>query len=528
MVCIKIKLKLLLNHYNKTKWAEVISTENKINQTNTEEYPEMIAAVDLGSNSFHMIVARVDENGTFAMVDQMKEMVRLRGGLDENNNMDEIVAEKALNCLRRFGDRIRHLDQSCVRAAGTNTLRTMNQSKKFLRKANEALGHRIEIIPGREEARLVYLGVSHTLSDDKGNQLVIDIGGGSTEFIIGEMFESKVLESLNFGSVSATKRFFADGKLSAKNWKAANIALRLEILPIEKEYSSTNWESAIGSSGTIKATREIIRVFGFDRYKITLDGLYKIRGRLIEMKTIDNIDLPMINSERIPVYAGGLAILIAVFEALRIDTMKVSEGALREGLLYDLLGRIKHEDVRDRSVRDLTQRFNIDVTHATLVKKTALHCFKKLRKSWGLSKKRKQTLGWAADLHELGMSITHDKHHLQGSHILEYADIPGFTNRRQHWLSVLVSSQRKKLSTELLDELSENERSTVIYLIVLLRLSVLLHRPRQNLEIYPDVEGKENHLHLIVEGDLNEQALLEADLIQEKNWLSKIGFDLTF
>jgi len=404
----------------------------------------------------------------------------------------------------------------------------MNQSKQFLRRANKALGHRIEIIPGREEARLVYLGVSHTISDDKGNQLVIDIGGGSTEFIIGERFESKILESLNFGSVSATKRFFPDGKLSAKNWKAANIALRLEILPIVNAYSSTNWDSAIGSSGTIKATREIIREFGFDRYKITLDGLYKIRGRLVDMKTIDNIDLPMINIERVPVYAGGLAILIAVFEALRIDTMTVSEGALREGLLYDLLGRIKHEDVRNRSVDDLSKRFNIDEVHAALVKKTALHCFKKLRKSWGISKKRKRILGWAADLHELGMSITHDKHHLQGSHILEYADIPGFSLRRQYWLSVLVKSQRKKLSITTLNDLSDDERSILIYLIVILRLSVLLHRSRQNIQILPDVEGKENHLHLKIEGDIKDHALLEADLIQEKNWLAKIDFELTF
>ncbi len=493
-----------------------------------EQYPEMIAAVDLGSNSFHMVVARVDEHGNFSMVDQMKEMVRLRGGLDDQNNMDEVVAENALNCLQRFGDRIRHLDPSCVRAAGTNTLRSMNKSISFLLKANKALGHQIEIIPGREEARLVYLGVSHTLSDDRGNQLVVDIGGGSTEFIIGEMFESKVLESLNFGSVSATKRFFADGKLSEKNWKQANIALRLEIMPIENEYSSDNWEFAIGSSGTIKATREIVQELELDKFKITLDSLYKIRTHMISMESIDQLKLPLNNAERVPVYAGGLAILIAVFEALKIDNMTVSDGALREGLLYDLLGRIQHEDVRDRSVRDLMQRFNIDTAHAALVKNTALYCFKKLRKEWDLPKKRSRILGWAVDLHELGMSITHDKHHLQGSHILEYSDIPGFASRRQHWLSVMVMSHRKKLPLEMLEELSENERPTVIYLIVILRLSVLLHRSRQNIEIYPDVEGKENSLHLYIKGDITEQALLEADLIQEQQWLSKLGFTLTF
>ncbi|MGK0271363.1 MAG: exopolyphosphatase/guanosine-5'-triphosphate,3'-diphosphate pyrophosphatase [Cocleimonas sp.] len=488
----------------------------------------MIAAVDLGSNSFHMIVVRVDEHGNFSMVDQMKEMVRLRGGLDEDNNMDEVVAQNALDCLQRFGDRIRHLDPSAVRAAGTNTLRTMNKSKFFLRKANKALGHRIEIIPGREEARLVYLGVSHTLSDDRGNQLVIDIGGGSTEFIIGEMFEPKILESLNFGSVSATKRFFADGKLSKKNWKKANTALRLEIMPIENQYSSKNWEFAIGSSGTIKATQEIIHAFELDKFRITLDALYKIRSRMIEMETIDQLELPLINTERLPVYAGGIAILIAVFEALKIEYMTVSEGALREGLLYDLLGRIQHEDVRNRSVRDLMKRFNIDTVQAGLVKNTALYCFKKLRKDWSLPKKHKHILGWAADLHELGMSITHDKHHLQGAHILEYADIPGFARRRQHWLSVLVVSHRKKLPTNLLDDLAEDEKTTLLYLIVILRLSVLLHRSRQNIEVLPTVKGGENQLYLSIEGDINEQALLEADLIQEKQWLSKVGFELNF
>ena len=488
----------------------------------------MIAAVDLGSNSFHMIVARVDENGNFSMVDQMKEMVRLRGGLDEDNNMDEAVAQNALACLQRFGDRIRHLDRSAVRAAGTNTLRTMNQSKEFLRQANQALGHKIEIIPGREEARLVYLGVSHTLSDDRGNQLVIDIGGGSTEFIIGEMFEPKKLESLNFGSVSATQRFFADGTLSKKNWKQANTALRLEIMPIEKQYSIENWQYAIGSSGTIKATQEIIHAFEMDKFRITLDALYKIRARMIEMETIDKLKLPLINSERLPVYAGGLAILIAVFEALKIEYMNVSDGALREGLLYDLLGRIQHEDVRDRSVRDLMQRFNIDTDHAALVRATAIHCYKQVRKGWGLPKKRKRILGWAADLHELGISITHDKHHLQGGHILEFADIPGFARHRQHWLSVLVIAHRKKLPIALIDELSDDERPTVVYLIVVLRLAVLLHRSRQSLEILPNIDGGDHQLHLHIDGEISEQALLEADLLQEQQWLSKINFKLTF
>ena len=505
-------------------------TDIQNNQEDTEDqsYPETIAAVDLGSNSFHMIVARVDEFGNFTMLDKLKEMVRLRGGLDANNNMNEEVAERALECLQRFGDRIRHLEPRAVRAAGTNTLRSMKTSASFLKKANKALGHRIEIIPGREEARLVYLGVSHTLSDDKGKQLVIDIGGGSTEFIIGKRFEPKMLESLNFGSVSATKRFFPNGDLGMAKWQTANTVLRLEIVPIQREYSANNWKQATGSSGTIKAARDIIKELGLEKFGITLKALYELRNRLIEMGNIAAIDLPGLKADRAPVFAGGLAIIIAIFESLEIKEMTVSDGALREGLLYDMLGRINHEDVRYRSVQDLMHRFNVDVEHATRVKTTALHCFKQLRKDWNLLKKRRLTLGWAADLHELGMSITHDKHHLQGGHILEYADIPGFARRRQHWLSVMVQSHRKKLDLELFETLSEDERQTIIYLTILLRISVLLHRSRTDIEILPEVEGSTDSLHLRCSKDIKDHALMEADLLQEKEWLNSIGFKLYF
>ena len=493
-----------------------------------EAPPEMIAAVDLGSNSFHLIVARVDEYGNFSMIDQMKEMVRLRGGLDSNNNMDEAVAQRALECLQRFGDRIRHLESRAVRAAGTNTLRTMKTSASFLLKANEALGHRIEIIPGHEEARLVYLGVSHTLSDDKGKQLVVDIGGGSTEFIIGEKFEPLAMESINIGSVSVTKRFFPNGNLSLEKWQSANTALRLELMPIQKAYSSKNWKRAIGSSGTIKATRAIIEALDDDNSKFNLETLYKLRDQMVETGSIENLNIPGLKEERVPVHAGGLAIIIALFESLNVEEMTVSDGALREGLLYDMLGRIQHEDVRDRSVQDLMLRFNIDTTHSECVKRTAIHCFKQIRKDWNLPKKRMLTLGWAADLHELGLSITHDKHHLQGAHILKYADIPGFARRRQRWLSILVKTHRKRLEIEDFEQLPEDERQNTIYLSILLRLSVLLHRSRTDQDIFPEVEGSKDSLFISFSKDIKDQALLEADLLQEKVWLSKFGFKLFF
>jgi len=495
---------------------------------NDSDNAQPLAAIDLGSNSFHMIVARVDEFGNFSMIDQMKEMVRLRGGLDANNNMDEAVAQRALDCLQRFGDRIRHLPSGTVRAAGTNTLRSMKGSSTFLQKANKALGHRIEIIPGHEEARLVYLGVSHTLSDDQGKQLVIDIGGGSTEFIIGKHFEPRRLESLNIGSVSVTKKFFPNGNLSADKWQTANTALRLEIMPIQRAFSSDNWKRATGSSGSIKATRAIIMELGLSQFGITLKNLYELRDRLINIGTIDNIKLPGLKDNRAPVYAGGLAILISVFESLKIENMTVSDGALREGLLYDMLGRIQHEDVRYRSVQDLMQRFNIDIAHSNRVKKTALHCFKQVRKDWGIRKKRKLTLSWAADLHELGLSITHDKHHLQGAHILEHADIPGFARRRQHWLAVLVHTHRKKINPDVFEKIHEDERQEIRYLSILLRLAVLFHRSRLEEEILPAVEASMDSLHLRLSDNNKNNALLNADLLQEKTWLSKIGFKLYY
>jgi len=220
-------------------------------------------------------------------------------------------------------------------------------------------------------------------------------------------------------------------------------------------------------------------------------------------------------------------VLIAAFEALKIEQMTVSEGALREGLLYDMLGRIQHEDVRDRTVQDFMLRFNIDALQAERVKKTALHCFTQVRKTWGIPKKRQATLAWACDLHELGLSITHDKHHLQGAHILEFADMPGFARRRQHLMAVLVKSHRKKIEPDILETLPEDEQKTINYLIILLRLAVLLHRSRLDEDSFPDIECSVDSLHL---KSLNseEKALIEADLLQEKAWLKKIGFNLFF
>ena len=502
----------------------------EVDNINTDgDHNDMIAAIDLGSNSFHMIVARMDGQGGFTMLDQMKEMVRLRGGLSKEGHLSKEKQLEALDCLRRFGDRVKHFAPENVRIAGTNTLRSMKDSQDFFTQANEALGHEIEIISGHEEARIVYLGVSHTLSNDFGKQLVIDIGGGSTEFIIGKKFEPIDLESLNIGSVSATQRFFSNNKLSKSNWKKANTALRLEIMPIESAFRTGNWKRAIGSSGTIKATRKIIQELQLEKFGISLYALHQIRDRLIAAKTIDNIDLPGLVTERIPVYAGGLAVLIAVFEALKIKTMTVSDGALREGLLYDLMGRIQHEDVRSRSVEELVQRFNIDNDQAQRVKQTAIHLFTQVRKDWGLPKQSKKLLAWATDLHEIGMSITHSKYHLHGAYILDYVDMSGFSRKEQHWLSVMVQTHRRKLTYDVFDGLPKVEKHIVKRLSILLRLSVLLHRLRLEQEVLVKALASANYLKLECNREiLATRQLLLADLEREKKWLDKVNIELNF
>lgn len=490
---------------------------------------KMIAAIDLGSNSFHMIVARMDGQGGFTMLDKIKEMVRLRGGLDEKGHLSAKKQHEALACLQRFGERIKHLPIDNVRIAGTNTLRSMNDAEDFIAQANHALGHEISIISGHEEARIVYLGVSHSLSNDHGKQLVIDIGGGSTEFIIGNNFEPNALDSLNMGSVSATQRFFANGKLSEENWKKANTALRLDIMPIEQIFRSGNWQRAIGSSGTIKATRKIIQELQLEKFGISLYALHHIRDHMIAAKTIDNINLPGLVPERLPVYAGGLAVLIAVFESLLIKSMIVSDGALREGLLYDLMGRIQQEDVRSRAVDELQHRFNIDTHQAQRVRETALHFFKQAHKMWELPKNTKLLLGWAADLHELGMSITHSKYHHHGAYILDYVNMSGFSRKEQHWLSVIVATHRRKLKYDSFDGLPNTEKRIVKHLSVLLRLAVLLHRLRLNQDVLPTLSA--TLIGLILSCDktlLTQRNLLLADLKREQSWLEDVNIKLEY
>ncbi|MDD5391409.1 MAG: exopolyphosphatase [Thiothrix sp.] len=491
-----------------------------------------LAAIDLGSNSFHMIVVQLDAQGQVTILDRLREPVRLGGGLDAKGNLTKEAQQRAVACLQRFGERLRDFPSENVAAVGTNTLRMTKNAREFLLLAEAALGHPIAIISGREEARLIYLGVAHSLAQDqRGKRFVMDIGGGSTELIIGKGFEPLHLESLRMGCVSSSQRFFPDGNLGKACWEKALTAAHLDLLPVKASYREIGWESATGASGTIRSVKKVIQQTGLAPYGITLDDMQKIRAMMTEAGHIDKLKLAGLSDDRKPVFAGGLAILIAVFEALKIRRMFVSDGALREGLIYDRLDRYQHEDLRDKTVRGLQQRFQVNLPQAEVVQKTAHKLFNRCRDDWKLPEHLDTLLCWAADLHELGLAISHSSYHKHGGYLLENADLPGFSSEEQRWLSVLVRTHRQKISPKLFDVLDGRHRQTALYLSVLLRLSVLLHRSHN--EHAPRIEriklGK-NRIELrFAEPDLaGKRPLLLADLEREKAFLAAVDVDLVF
>ncbi|MGB5812644.1 MAG: exopolyphosphatase, partial [Polyangiales bacterium] len=318
---------------------------------------ESLAAVDLGSNSFHMVIARFD-HGSLQIVDRLREPVHLAAGLQKDGSLDQASQQRAREALARFGQRLRELGAGQVRAVGTNTLRKAKNSHDFLHEASDALGHHIEIIPGREEARLIYLGVSHGVAGAPARRLVVDIGGGSTECIIGDSFEPVAVHSLYMGCVGFTRQFFGEGKVSRKRFNNAKLAASLELQPVTASLRRSGWERAIGASGTIRSVAAILNEAGWAHGTITAEGLEKLGQAMVTAGRLERLELPGLDPDRRSVFPGGVAILSAVFDRLGIDEMWVSPTALREGLIYDMIGRIQDEDPRDRTIAVLSKRYS--------------------------------------------------------------------------------------------------------------------------------------------------------------------------
>jgi len=490
-----------------------------------------IAAIDLGSNSFHMIVAR-PKNGGLHVLDRLREMVRLAAGLDEERRLDPQVMERALECLARFGQRLSHLPPGNVRAVGTNTLRSARNANHFLAAAEEALGHPIEIISGVEEARLIFLGVAHSMADDGKQRLVVDIGGGSTELITGVHFEPSRMESLYMGCVSMSRRHFADGRITRKAVRAAELAARLELEPHESHFRGAGWEEVVGASGTIRTIDRVARENGWGEDGITPDALRKMVEAMLKAGHVDRLKLPGLSAKRRPVFPGGLMVLLATFEALGIERMQVADGALREGLLYDHMGRIRHEDVRARTVESLGATYHVDGAQAERVTNTAAAALRQVSQGWSLQDSDyRPMLGWAAALHEVGLAIAHNQYQKHGAYILANADMPGFSQQEQRILAALVRSHRRKFPDALFTELPRSWHDPARRLAILLRLAAVLHRSRNPAPLPPFQLTAPDAKTLVLQlppGWLDDHPLTCADLEQEAAYLTGVGFRLGF
>jgi exopolyphosphatase/guanosine-5'-triphosphate,3'-diphosphate pyrophosphatase len=439
----------------------------------------VIAAVDLGSNSFRLQVARVLDDQIYPL-DSLREPVRLAAGITSDKRLDDASQQRALQALERFGERLRGMPPEAVRAVGTNALRVAKNAKEFLAKARQALGFPIEVVAGKEEARLIYLGVSHSLPVNGHKRLVIDIGGGSTECIIGAGYRPQKLESLYMGCVSYSLRYFPGGKLAKSSFKQAETAARLEFQTIRREFSAGHWKEAVGSSGTARALGDLLAGSGWSEGAITAAGLERLRAAMLKAGDLDRLALPGLRPDRVPVLPGGFAIMAAAFSELNIGHMTLATGAMRQGVLYDMLGRFHAHDMRDTTVTQFAKRYHVDVRQARRVEALALALLRQFSGDLHADPDYPlHLLSWAARLHEIGLSVAHSGYHKHSAYIVANADMPGFSRMEQAHLALLVLAHRGTLekmrgqSTDVLD----------MAMVMALRLAVLFYRSHTDVRL---------------------------------------------
>jgi exopolyphosphatase/guanosine-5'-triphosphate,3'-diphosphate pyrophosphatase len=480
-----------------------------------------IAAIDLGSNSFHCQIARSAGN-QFYPLDGLREPVRLGAGLDADKVLSEESQERALQCLARFGERLRGLDRHQVRAIGTNTLRIAKNAPAFLRRARSALGFPIEVVAGREEARLIYVGVAHSLPVTRERRLVIDIGGGSTECIIGTGYKPLQLESLFMGCVSYSLRFFPHGMVTKSNFKAAVLAARAELQPMADQFSSDNWSHAVGASGTVRAIADLLKLLDYSDGTITLPGLERLRHLLMKSGDINLLELPGLRADRRPVLPGGLAILYALFNELAISSLSFAPGAMRQGILYDMLGRFHHQDMRDVTATQFMQRYHVDERQFRRVSQTASALFAQL--DYADDNDAQQLLLWATQLHEIGIPVAYSGYHRHSAYIISNADMPGFSKDEQARLASIVLSHRRSLRKTLPAVIDDCDHS----IILALRIAVLLQRARRDQRLpIPKIRLQSNCASLQFDAAwLNTNPLTATALREEVKEWQEVGFTL--
>lgn len=435
----------------------------------------LIAAIDMGSNSFRLEIGRL-EGKQIIRVDYLKETVR-QGALDEHQCLTALAQQRGLDCLRRFGERLRDFSRSHVRAVATQTLREAANRNEFLSKAEEVLGFPIEVISGREEARLIYAGVSRLLPYQNEQKLVVDIGGRSTEMIVGKGSRTLEAESFKVGSVSLSMKYFSENRYTEKGFKNAQVAAAAEIEESIETYTRHGWRAVYGSSGTVAVVSQLLQLHGVTDGTITREGLAWLKNQLLKAGSADRLRLEGLKEERKAVMAGGLAILNAIFEQFSLSTMQIAKGALRHGVMFDLLGRDDDStDVRSQTVRRLQLRFGCDCLQAERVSNLVHQWFAALNIPTHSESARE--LSWACALHEIGMTVSHSEYHRHGAYLVEHADAAGFSQFQQRRIAQLILAHRgglRKIETLLQDEL-------FVAQLMALRLAALLTHARRNVE----------------------------------------------
>jgi exopolyphosphatase/guanosine-5'-triphosphate,3'-diphosphate pyrophosphatase len=483
-----------------------------------------LAAVDLGSNSFHLQVARVVGDQIYPL-DSLREPIRLGAGLNREKRLDEDSQNRALDCLKRFGERLRGFDPHGVRVVGTNTLRVAKNAAGFLKQAEAVLGFPIEVVAGREEARLIYVGVSHSLPVSKDKRLVVDIGGGSTEFIIGRALKPLRLESLYMGCVSYSLKYFPGGKITKSAMKQAELAARNELQTIVARFSKGQWQDAVGSSGSARALSEILQLNGFSDNGINPAGLERLRAALLKAGDLERLDLAGLKSDRLPVLPGGLAIMIAALAELGIESMVVAGGSMRQGILYDLLGRFQHHDMRDITVSQFMQRYHVDSKQARRVANLALALYQRFAAADEANDDAApHYIAWAAKLHEIGISVAYSGYHKHSAYIVQNADMPGFSKMEQWRLATLVLAHRRTLK-----KIFTHDVEMVDWRMVMaLRLAALMYRSRTEVAL-PAIDGRVigNTMRMGIDRDWLARNPLTVTALQEEveEWAAA-GFKL--
>ena len=488
---------------------------------------DLYAAVDLGTNNCRLLVA-TPHGKTFRVVDSPSQIARLGEGLHETGRLSGASIERAMDALNAIRGKLKTHGVGKVRCIATEACRKAENGPDFIQRVHDETGLTFKIIGAKEEARLASIGCHDLIGDDAPSVLVVDIGGGSTEFIIGEAFEPKALESLRMGCVTFTGRFFADGELTEKRMRRAELAALSELANIQRPYQRLGWDDPVGSSGTIKAAASVLHAYGDTPQEgvITRSGLKKLRERLLKCKHLEKVELDGLKPDRARVFPAGIAILSAIFEAFDLHQMRFADGALREGVLYDMAGRNSAEDTRSKTLDMLKRVYDVDTRQAENVAETAKHLFAVAKQPWGLTAEQGHYLSWASHVHEIGLAISHSQFHRHGAYLLEHSDLAGFSRPEQRLLAFLVRAHRRKFPLKEWQALPASQQPSAAKLARLLRLAVLINHSRpEGAPMPPKIAADSNGDALTITlPPSDEPTLLSTDLEQEQTFMANAGF----